>query len=65
MIFAENDYMVQTLAADETVLAQFFERRQLAYLLQTSFPGETSALLMRSKMNDFPLSIGASRRIEH
>src|SRR5262247_2700384 len=36
----------------------------LAYLLQTSFHGETSALLMRSEMNDFPLSIGASRRIE-
>jgi hypothetical protein len=39
--------------------------KRLAYLLQAPFPGETSALLMRSKVNDFPLSNGAGRRIEH
>jgi hypothetical protein len=40
-----------------------FHGLALAYLLQTSFLDETSALLMISKSNGFPLSIGASRWI--
>jgi hypothetical protein len=36
----------------------------LAYLLQSSLLYETGSLIMRSKLNDFRLSVGASRRIE-